>query len=185
MNDEEKRRAREILMLLEELYSPVQQLPQIVRDFDENNIKYCVVGGIAVNIYNYSRYTDDIDLIVSKKSFNLIEKVLIGSGYTFRPGSKKNLYYHAGPKKIAIDILIEGDKEGSVLIPNPKLVRMKIGGIWYLSLEKLIEMKLNAGRTKDYDDVSRLIEYNNLTKKYVNKLSKSVRTKFLELLERT
>ena len=62
---------------------------------------------------------------------------------------------------------------------------MKIGGIWYLSLEKLIEMKLNAGRTKDYDDVSRLIEYNNLTKKYVNKLSKSVRTKFLELLERT
>ncbi len=154
---------------------------EIAKDFNELNLEYCIIGGIALAPYNFSRATEDVDFLVSKKAFKTIESELIGRGYTFIPGSKKNMWYHSGTKKTRIDILIEGDRNNGQLMPNPLSVRKKISGVWYLSLTHLIEFKIIAGRPQDLVDVIRLIKENSLDKDFSLKLDNKLRTKFLEL----
>lgn len=167
--------------LVAEIQSPSMQVKYLARDLDENGIHYCIIGGLALGIHNYQRYTEDIDLLVSKEDFSKIQERLIGKGYTFRPGSKKNMYMHSGASKVPIDVLIEGDKEGNILLPNPTKVRMKIGGVWYLDLTHLIEFKLRAARPRDIQDVLQLIANNELTKDYAEKLDSDVQDKFVNL----
>jgi hypothetical protein len=184
--------AESILTLLESVFLESYRqdleshLKNIITDLSENGIDYAVIGGIALRMHNFPRLTEDIDLLISKDTFPKIENILIGKGYTFRPGSHKNLYYHVGEKaKIQVDILIEGDKEGDILLPDPKEVRQKMSSIWVLTLPKLIEFKLGAGRGRDKNDVLRLIEYNDLTVAYAQQIDEKYRKEFLDLLEQS
>ncbi len=174
-------KAKDLLALVESLYAPSYQVSNVAKDLDELGIEYCIIGGIALGVHNYLRYTEDIDILVSKSSASKIQE-LIGHGYTLRPGSNKNLTYTIGPKRIPIDILVEGDIEGDVSLPNPVNVRVKLFGVWYLDLPSLIEFKLNAGRDKDISDVRELIKANSLDQSFSTGLNSSVRSKFLSLL---
>jgi hypothetical protein len=174
-----------LIELLNEVLNlnPSNLVGTITRDFEEAGIIYCVIGGMSLSPYNYARYTDDVDLIVSKDTFKLIKKHLVGkAGYVNRPGSTKNISYQlSSGKKIPIDILIEGDKENNFIIPSPKDIRTKINGIWYVSLLKLIELKLESSRPRDLQDILNLIINNELTQKYSVNLAKQYQKKFVDL----
>lgn len=164
--------------------TPFDVIKHIARELDENGVEYCVIGGVALATYNYERFTSDVDLLVSKEGFDIIKNNFLGRGYNLRPGSTKNLNYVSHSGKVPIDILVEGDKEGSIIMPRPNGIREKRGGIWYLTLPKLIEFKLNAGRPNDIQDVLKLIEVNELNKSLANKLSGSAKDKYLNLINR-
>ncbi|OYT14998.1 MAG: hypothetical protein B7C24_15330 [Bacteroidetes bacterium 4572_77] len=182
MNDEALKKAKELLILIESLNTALHQVKYVAQDFNELGIEYCVVGGVALSPHNYMRYTEDIDILVAKKDITKLE-ILIGSGYTYRPGSKKNMYYHTGAKsKIQIDILYEGDNKDGFVMPRPKNIRQKISGIWYINLPKLIEMKLITARAGDTQDVLQLIDYNDLDADYVENLAAKCHKLFLSLL---
>jgi hypothetical protein len=159
-------------------------LRSVVRDFDECGIDYAIIGGFAVRAHNFVRFTEDIDFLVSKEGMREIHNKLIGKGYTLRPGSNKNLFLITGKGRYPIDILVEGDREGDVSLPNPKSVRMKMFGAWYLTLDELLNFKLRAGRGKDDLDVSQLIELNGLDSFYANRLDADVRDKFLKIISK-
>ncbi|MFA5025430.1 MAG: hypothetical protein WC503_02925 [Candidatus Shapirobacteria bacterium] len=168
--------------LCESVKTPDFYLKDIIKDLEDYEIDYAVIGGISLKVHNFERYTEDINLLVSKEGFKKIQENLIGNRYTLKPGSSKNLYYH-GLVKINIDILVEGTKEGSFTLPHPKNIRQKFFGVWYIDLKNLIIFKLNANRTQDLADVSRLILANSLNEKYAKKLPLNIRTKFLELFK--
>jgi hypothetical protein len=171
--------------LIAEIQSPVMLVKHLARDLDENGIKYCVIGGLALGIHNYQRSTEDIDILVAKEDFPKISQKLLGRGYTLRAGSKKNMYMHSGSSKVPVDVLVEGDREGSITLPNSIKVRTKIGGVWYLELPRLIEFKLRAGRPRDIQDVLQLINANELTEDYAEKLEDGdIREKFKEVISR-
>jgi hypothetical protein len=163
--------------------SPFEAIKNIARELDENHVEYCVVGGVALSTYNYLRNTLDIDLLVSKKGLEVIRTNFIGRGYNYRPGSQKNLNYVGGIVRIPIDLLVEGDHEGSVVLSSPMGIREKRGGIWYLSLPKLIEFKLNAGRPQDIQDVLQLIHVNELDAQLGKELDEPARTHYYKLVE--
>lgn len=106
---------------------------------------------------------------------------MIGKGYTYRPGSKKNLYLHTGLGKLPLDILIEDDKEGNFNLPDPKNIRQKISGVWYLTLNKLIEFKFESNRPQDIQDILQLIKNNDLKKSFATKLKEQYKNKFINL----
>jgi hypothetical protein len=162
--------------------SPFECVKYIARELEENNVEYCVIGGVALSTYNYERNTNDVDLLVSKEGFSIIKNNFIGRGYTLRPGSTKNLNYLAPSGKVPIDILVEGDREGTIVLPKPKGIREKRGGIWYLTLPKLIEFKLNANRPEDRQDVLKLIKLNDLGPELVQAIEGPASIKYLELL---
>lgn len=174
---------QDFLLILEEVTTPAYQYKEIARDFDECGIEYCIVGAIAVGVHNFVRATDDVDILVSKKDHHLIAEMLIGHGYTRRPGSTNNLYYHVGHKKIQVDIIIEGSNKSGFIMPNPKDVRKKIFGVWFLDLKNLIIMKLSTVRLHDKQDVGRLIQNNDLDKTYADNLPEHLKSTYLDLLK--
>lgn len=167
---EKKITANELLQVVEsvmaETLSPHSQGVLIAKDFEESEIEYCIVGGVALGVYNYKRFTEDLDILVSKKTEKLIDEHLVGNGYTKRPGSIRNLYYHTMTGKIPVDIIIEGDNKSGFVVPNPRDVRVKLTGAWFLSLKALITMKLSTSRPEDKQDVAKLISVNDLTDKW-------------------
>ena len=134
---------------------------EIAKIFEEAGIEYAICGGVALGTYNYNRATEDVDFLISKKSSSKLKK-LQGHGFTFRPGSKRNMYYHGAAKKIEVDILVEGDMENKICLPSPVNIREKRNGIYFVSLAMLLAMKLIANREKDVSDVRVLIQENNL-----------------------
>lgn len=155
-------------------------LTSMHRDLTEVGIDYVIIGGVALGIYNYQRYTEDIDILVSKKSFPNL-KNLVGRGYIYNE-SNKCLYLLLKDNRISIDIVLEGDNFG-IILPNPRKVRQKIAGIWVVNLPTLITLKLLSGRNKDLQDVLQLIKENNLDLRFANKLKEPASTLFKEVFE--
>jgi len=79
-------------------------------------------------------------------------------------------------------------KPKPVSMPEPLEASVEINGIKFVTLEKLIELKLASGisarhRLKDLADVQELIKIRKLDADFASKLDPYVRTKYLELEE--
>jgi len=168
--------------LMEMANNPLNQASSVHQDFTEAGIEYAIVGGVALAPHNYERSTIDIDVLVSKATVSNLEK-LHGRGYNLRPGATNNMFMYTATRKIPIDILVEGQVNNGIALPDPKKIRQKISGAWYASLSALISLKLEAGRVQDIADVRKLIEANELSSDYSKSLQISVRDKFLSLLK--
>jgi len=79
-------------------------------------------------------------------------------------------------------------KPKPVSMPRPNEASIEIDGIKFVTLEKLIELKLASGisapdRLKDLADVQELIKIKRLDADFAVKLDPYVRAKYLELEE--
>jgi hypothetical protein len=79
-------------------------------------------------------------------------------------------------------------KPKPVSMPAPVEASIEIDGIRFVTLEKLIELKLASGisapdRLKDLADVQELIKIRGLDADFARKLDPSVRAKYCELEE--
>ena len=73
-----------------------------------------------------------------------------------------------------------------VAMPEPILASIEIDGVQFVTLEKLIELKLASGMTaphrlKDLADVQKLIKIRGLQPEFSEQLDPYVRDKFVEL----
>ena len=94
---------------------------------------------------------------------------------------------------ISIDVMLTGEYPGDgkpkpVTIPDPKTAAVEIDGVRFVTLEKLIDLKLASGMTapdrlKDLADVQELIKVRQLKPEFAELLDPFVRGKFLELYE--
>lgn len=59
----------------------------IFQALNDANIRYLVVGGVAVNLHGYSRYTGDLDIVMTLDAENLarMDKLMQEKGYVQRP----------------------------------------------------------------------------------------------------
>ncbi len=79
-------------------------------------------------------------------------------------------------------------KPKPVSIPEPSAASTEINGVRFVTLEKLIELKLASGMTaphrlKDLADVQELIKIRGLQPEFAERLDPYVREKFVELAE--
>ena len=49
----------------------VRSIEAIARALNEANIRYLVVGGLAVNAHGYERFTHDLDLVIGLEPDNI------------------------------------------------------------------------------------------------------------------
>jgi hypothetical protein len=180
---------REGSMHFEEKSAVQDTLRAICKRLDELQIPYVVAGGMALFRHGYRRFTEDVDLLVTKDGLQRIHENLEGLGYVhvFK-GSKKLRDTRTG---VQIDFLISGDFPGdgkpkSVAFPNPTDVAVDIGGLPVIQLERLIELKLASGisnpqRGKDLIDVQEIVKRLSLPRDLADRLDPYVQGKFLEL----
>ena len=164
-------------------------LEAVVRCLDEANIAYCLVGAMALNRHGYRRFTEDIDLLVTREGHTAFKALVLGRGYLEKfPGSKTLRDTANG---VTIDFLITGEYPGDgkpkpVVFPDPAKVAEKHDGLCVMPLPRLIELKLASGmsaphRIKDLADVLELIRATHLAVELADQLDASVREKYEEL----
>jgi hypothetical protein len=120
----------------------------------------------------------------------VIHAKLEGLGYIPPFSGSKNL--RDAEHGVRIEFLIAGEFPGDgkpkpVAFPEPNDACVAIDGIRFLSLSKLVELKLASGMTggvhrmKDFADVVALIEARRLSAEFATELNPYVRDKYLEL----
>ncbi len=152
-------------------------------------IPYAVVGGMALFRHGLRRFTEDVDILVTRRDLKTIHEKLEGLGYVQPFAKSKHL--RDTQLGVKIEFLTTGDYPGDgkkkpVSFPDPRNVNFEADGISYINLQVLVELKLasgmtNPGRLKDLSDVLELIKALDLPIDFVNQLDPFVRTKFKDL----
>lgn len=167
-------------------------LSRLSSDLIEHQIDYLVIGAVALLAHGYPRFTEDIDLVLTAEGLEKFHRELVGLGYVpALPGARKRL--RSTIDGVSIEVMTTGEYPGDgkpkpVSMPDPVGAAAEMDGIRFVTLEKLIELKLASGisaadRLKDLADVQELIKIRGLDSEFAQKLDPYVRTKYLELEE--
>jgi len=167
-------------------------LSRLAHDLDEHGIDYVVIGAVALLAYGYPRFTEDIDLVMTREGLEKFHDELVGLGYAPAfSGARKKL--RSTTDGVSIEVMTTGEFPGDgkpkpISMPEPKEASVEIDGVNFVTLEKLIELKLASGisasdRLKDLADVQELIKLRKLDAHFAAELNPYVRAKFLELEE--
>jgi len=171
-----------------------ETLKQLAADLEARGIDYSVIGAVALNQHGYHRFTEDIDLLLTREGLEKFQKELVGRGYRPAfPGATKK--FRATERNVPIEVITTGEYPGDgkpkpVQFPAPGDSYEIIDGIRTMPLERLIELKLASGMTgrgrlKDLADVQEIIRVKGLNALFADRLDPSVRAKFLELYHDT
>lgn len=156
---------------------------EIFTTLNKNKIKYIVVGGVAVNLYGYARFTGDIDILLLLEEENLkkMDRAMKSLKYSERlPVSildlkdeklvkkwlkEKNLRaFSFNPPKnnlLQIDVITEESLKFKEFSKNK--INKNISGttIPVIHINDLIKMKKRANRKNDIIDLEALIGIKN------------------------
>jgi Uncharacterised nucleotidyltransferase len=181
---------REGSMHFEEDSAVQKTLRRIVKRLDALGIPYAVVGGLALFFHGYRRFTEDVDILVTRESLKIIHEKLEGLGYL--PPFEGSKHLRDTDSGVKVEFLTTGEFPGDgkpkpISFPDPAEVRVEGSGVWFLALPTLVELKLASGitnplRGKDIVDVQELISALNLSEDFATRLNPFVRDKFLELV---
>lgn len=136
----------------------------LLRIFNDNGVRYLVIGGYALIQYAEPRYTKDLDLWISTEAANaqavyraLSEFGAPLAGLTENDFAEEGFFYQMGVPPVRIDILMG--------IPGPKFedawerrVIVEFDGlpIFFVSKADLLTAKRASGRPQDLLDADLL-----------------------------
>jgi hypothetical protein len=167
-----------------------ETLRHLVDELDENGLDYALIGGLALVAHGYRRFTEDVDILMTTEALQVFRERLLGRGYlpAFSDATKTFRDTRTG---VRIEVITTGDFPGdgkpkSVAFPLPTEARLHREGVWLITLDKLIELKLASGlsaphRLKDLADVQELIARLKLPLELAENLDASVRDEYRRL----
>jgi hypothetical protein len=174
--------------------SPVQKAAaRISNKLDELGIPHAIVGGIAVGVHGHIRFTEDVDVLITREGLAKFKEHCIGLGWVNKFAGSKGV--RDAEHNVKIDFLCTGEfcgdgKPGQLQFPDPAAaVDPALGEPRVIALPRLIELKLAAAltapdRIKDAADVLELIRCNGLGAEFGLGLDASVRAMFADLWQR-
>lgn len=157
---------------------------RIFQAFHNADVEYLVVGGVAMNLLGYPRFTGDIDVLLALDSTNLerMAKLMKKMGYeqrlpvsvqelgdakkTLKLIKEKNLiaynFHHARKPQLGIDVIVGESLKFKRYKKHAHLVEADGVPIPVVSIDDLISMKRKTKRQKDWEDVQALLELKGL-----------------------
>jgi hypothetical protein len=176
-------------MHFEEKSAVFSALLKIAAKLDELEIPYAIAGGMALFLHGYRRFTEDVDILVTRDGLKRIHESLDGLGWVPPFAKSKNL--RDTENGVRIEFLVSGEFPGDgkpkpVAFPEPGTVWVEKQGMRVLGLETLLELKLasgltGAGRFKDLGDVQELMRLLSLQRNFGDRLDAMVQGKYFEL----
>jgi len=163
-------------------------LRNLTRTLNELGVDYAVAGSMAMFMHGFRRFTEDVDVLVTREGLAQIHEALEGRGYVRPFAASKNL--RDTRTGVKIDFLISGQypgdgKPGPIAFPVPNEASVERGGIRVLSLPKWAELKLISGRLparrRDLADVQDAIRTLKLPRDFSDNLDSSLRDEFIQL----
>lgn len=148
---------------------------RIFKELQKNDIRYLVIGGIAVNIHGYSRATGDLDIMISFDESNLDAFIALLLELGFKPKMPVKIEDLGDPEKVGkwkkekhmkvfsvynpanelehIDIMTENYIDFDDAYKKRESVTAGNIEISVISIDDLIELKKIAGRKRDEIDI--------------------------------
>ncbi len=162
---------------------------RLCQKLDELAIPYAICGGLAVNAHGHKRATNDVDVLLTAEGLARFKQNALGLGWLEKFAGSRGV--KDTDRNVPIDFLITGGIPGDgtprgVTFPDPAFVAIEMEGKRYLSLAKLIEMKLASGlsapdRLQDFADTIQVIRANRLGEHFADQLHPYVQPKYREL----
>ena len=147
-------------------------------ELEQRNIRYLVIGGIAVNLHGFSRATGDLDIMLSLNRENLEKFIDTINALEFKPRAHVKIEELGDPVKVEmwkrernmkvfsvynplnvmeqIDIMIENYIDFDRAYNKREMVMARSIKIPIISIDDLITLKLKAGRERDKIDIKAL-----------------------------
>ncbi len=149
----------------------LQEILNIWKALSENNVRYLTIGGLAVNIYGYTRNTGDIDILIDDTienrkqlriafaaigigDFPQIETMQFVAGFTD--------FTIAYDLRLDVMTSIKGLEDSSFdsLLQTATIVTLKEIPVYFLDYDNLIKAKKATNRPKDKLDIAELKKIN-------------------------
>lgn len=149
----------------------LQEILNIWKKLNDNNVRYLTIGGLAVNIYGYTRNTGDIDILIDDTSqnrknlrkaftdigigdFDEIETMQFVAGFTD--------FTIAYGMRLDVMTSIKGLENESFesLLKTATIVTLKKIPVYFLDYDNLIKAKKATNRPKDLLDIEELEKLN-------------------------
>jgi hypothetical protein len=158
-----------------------RSVEKIVRALQDRDVRYLIVGGLAVVAHGYVRLTADVDVFLDLERAN-VTRALEGLGSLgYRPRAPVPLADFADETKRAswvrdkdlkvfslhspehpateVDLFVEAPCDFATAYGRAKRQEVAPGAVaTFAGLDDLLEMKARAGRDQDREDVQRLRE---------------------------
>ena len=143
-------------------------LPKDFKEFVQllikNNAEYIIVGGYAVGIHGYPRYTGDLDIWISptnnnaKKILKVVHEFGFSSyGLKVEDFTREGNIIQLGYPPLRIDLLTQIDGvEFKDCYDKSEKIKIDDITINIISYDDLIVNKKSSGRHKDLDDLENL-----------------------------
>lgn len=152
------------------------KIQDIIKVLNDQGVAYAVIGGVAVVLYGYVRFTKDIDLIIDFSETNVRRFIKALSLLQFQPGAPVNpmdiadagkreewiqeknarvvTFYNPDSQLLQIDVLLTKS------LSDVKTMKHKVDDleVSVVDYEDLITMKKESGRPTDLIDVEKLEE---------------------------
>jgi hypothetical protein len=157
----------------------IRSIEKIVHALEEASVRYLIVGGLAVNAHGYSRMTRDIDLVIQLEPSNTQRglEALLQAGYRLMipespeafadPAKREKWRSEKGMivlklwsdehRRTPIDVFVyepfdfDREYDSAFWVEISPGLRAPI-----VSLPALLQMKREAGRPRDLDDINEL-----------------------------
>jgi hypothetical protein len=162
-------------------------LRRIADRLSEIGVDYAIAGGMCLFRHGFRRFTQDVDVLVTRDGLTRIHEELEGRGYVRPFEASKNL--RDAETGVRIDFIVSGQypgdgKPGPIAFPVPDDVATEIDGIRYVDLLPLIALKLASGqashRAQDLHDVQQLIAAKSLPRELGDQLDPSLKQAYLQ-----
>lgn len=166
-----------------------ETLRRITNRLREESIDYAIVGGIAMAVHGYWRFTNDVDVLVTSQGLRRVRERLLGRGYSSGDSPLTIRDLQTG---IDVEFITTGEFPGDgkpkpVVFPVPRDASIDRDGRRVIALPKLIELKLASGlsaehrRLRDLADVQDLIIALKLPRELGEQIDPSVRDEFYRM----
>ncbi|MFO7665945.1 MAG: hypothetical protein R6V76_04945 [Desulfobacterales bacterium] len=142
----------------------------IIKQLNTANIRYAVVGGIALSFHTEPRYTKGIDFLVLSNYIDDLKSILKTMGYILEAQSwtfkKSNITLHRltkieGEDSLTIDILEAAEKRHIRIIENAITEKTEYGFVNIATREDLVWMKRLINSKQDIADIEALENVKN------------------------
>jgi hypothetical protein len=144
-----------------------EQFAGLIDEFAGRRIDYAVIGGIAVAIHGYARFTKDIDLLVRKEDLDRVREAARARGFTIEAGfipfgvgtAHANEFFRIskieGRQLLSLDLMIVSAEIEDVWRTRG-LFPLENRSVLVVSPDGLKKLKLWAGRDQDLLDLKKL-----------------------------
>src|SRR5215218_6304372 len=113
-------------------------LARVSADLRQCGIDYMVIGAVALMAHGYPRFTEDIDLVLTREGLEAFHRELIGLGYlpAFE-GARKRL--RATQDGVPVEVILAGEYPGDgrpkpVSFPEPATASVELDGVRVVTL---------------------------------------------------